>query len=64
MPLEDGAQVQPLTIGRAGPASTDVGDVSWVVPTVQVYTATWVPGTARTPGRRRRPAGRASGTKG
>ncbi len=25
--------------------STDVGDVSWVVPTVQVNTATWVPGT-------------------
>jgi aminobenzoyl-glutamate utilization protein B len=25
--------------------STDVGDVSWVVPTVQISTATWVPGT-------------------
>ena len=25
--------------------STDVGDVSWLVPTVGFYTATWVPGT-------------------
>ena len=30
----------------AGTASTDVGDVSWVVPTVQLSAATWVPGTA------------------
>lgn len=28
------------------PASTDVGDVSWHVPTVGLSTATWVPGTA------------------
>jgi aminobenzoyl-glutamate utilization protein B len=28
------------------PASTDVGDVSYVVPTVGLYAATWVPGTA------------------
>lgn len=27
-------------------ASTDVGDVSWVVPTVGLSAATWVPGTA------------------
>jgi aminobenzoyl-glutamate utilization protein B len=26
--------------------STDVGDVSWLVPTADVRTATWVPGTA------------------
>ncbi len=26
--------------------STDVGDVSWVVPTAGLSTATWVPGTA------------------
>ena len=45
VPLETTARVHPLTIGRVSPASTDVGDVSWVVPTVQVYTATWVPGT-------------------
>ncbi|GAB3919843.1 amidohydrolase [Larkinella terrae] len=29
-----------------GSASTDVGDVSWVVPTVGLSAATWVPGTA------------------
>ena len=45
VPLETTAQVRPLSMGRVSPASTDVGDVSWVVPTVQVYTATWVPGT-------------------
>ena len=45
VPLEATARVYPLTTGRSSPASTDVGDVSWVVPTVQVYTATWVPGT-------------------
>ena len=27
------------------PASTDVGDVSYVAPTVGLYAATWVPGT-------------------
>jgi len=30
----------------AGFGSTDVGDVSWVVPTAGLATATWVPGTA------------------
>lgn len=29
-----------------GGGSTDVGDVSWAVPTVGVRTATWVPGTS------------------
>lgn len=45
-PLTNTALVKPLTIGAAGSASTDVGDVSWVVPTVQLSAATWVPGTA------------------
>ncbi len=31
---------------RQGMGSTDVGDVSWVVPTVGMRAATWVPGTA------------------
>ena len=31
--------------GGIGSASTDVGDVSWRVPTVQLTAATWVPGT-------------------
>ena len=32
-------------VGGTGSASTDVGDVSWRVPTVQLTAATWVPGT-------------------
>jgi aminobenzoyl-glutamate utilization protein B len=39
-------QVKPLVVGQAGAGSTDVGDVSWMVPTVQLSAATWVPGTA------------------
>lgn len=31
---------------KSGGGSTDVGDVSWVVPTAGLNTATWVPGTA------------------
>jgi aminobenzoyl-glutamate utilization protein B len=46
VPLETTAKVKPLAIGAAGVASTDVGDVSWVVPTVQLSAATWVPGTS------------------
>ena len=46
VPLESVAAVKPLVLGAAGSASTDVGDVSWVVPTVQLSAATWVPGTA------------------
>ncbi|MGE0622241.1 MAG: amidohydrolase [Pseudomonadales bacterium] len=37
-------QVQPFAITQ-GMGSTDVGDVSWNVPTVGFTTATWVPGT-------------------
>ncbi len=32
--------------GKTGMGSTDVGDVSWVVPTTGFSTATWVPGTS------------------
>jgi aminobenzoyl-glutamate utilization protein B len=45
LPLESAAQVQPFALRQAG-GSTDVGDVSWTVPTVGLGTATWVPGTA------------------
>ena len=37
--------VQPFEISL-GYGSTDVGDVSWAVPTVGLRTATWVPGTS------------------
>ena len=39
-------KVKPLTMSMdAGGGSTDVGDVSYTVPTVGLRTATWVPGT-------------------
>lgn len=43
-PLETAAQVQPFKTGGFFPASTDVGDITWVVPTAGLGTATWVPG--------------------
>lgn len=45
--LESTQDIQPYVLTEtAYPASTDVGDISWVVPTVGLSTATWVPGTA------------------
>ena len=38
------ALVQAMETGL-GMGSTDVGDVSWTVPTAEFTTATWVPGT-------------------
>ncbi len=38
-------EVSKYKSGLSFPASTDVGDVSWVVPTAGLSTATWVPGT-------------------
>jgi len=38
-------EIQPLRLS-AGKGSTDVGDVSWKVPTSGVRIATWVPGTS------------------
>jgi aminobenzoyl-glutamate utilization protein B len=45
LPLGSEKTIQPYVTGERGSASTDVGDVSWVVPTVQMTAATWVPGT-------------------
>ncbi|MEJ1239101.1 amidohydrolase [Chryseolinea sp. T2] len=42
---ESTQSVAPFEL-RDGIGSTDVADVSWVVPTVGLSTATWVPGTA------------------
>ncbi len=43
---EDATGIKPLIGERSGSGgSTDVGDVSWTVPTVGLTTATWVPGT-------------------
>ncbi|MEO7394945.1 MAG: amidohydrolase, partial [Chitinophagaceae bacterium] len=45
--IETAAKVKPIkTVFDAGGGSTDVGDVSYIVPTVGLEAATWVPGTA------------------
>jgi aminobenzoyl-glutamate utilization protein B len=43
--LNSTAEVLPLA-RRDGSASTDVADVTWVVPTMGLRAATWVPGTS------------------
>ena len=45
VPLETTTKVEPLHMGGFQSASSDVGDVSWVVPTTELSAATWVPGT-------------------
>jgi aminobenzoyl-glutamate utilization protein B len=45
-PLTDATKVRPLAAAGFGGGSTDVGDVSWNVPTVGLHAATWVPGTS------------------
>jgi aminobenzoyl-glutamate utilization protein B len=44
LPLESLGRVENIG-GQAGRGSTDVGDVSWAVPTAGFTTACWVPGT-------------------
>jgi len=39
------SEVVPYQVGSEGLASTDVGDVSYVTPTVGLSVATWAPGT-------------------
>ncbi len=43
-PVSAAQEVKPYVSGLSFPASTDVGDVSWVVPTAGLSTATWVTG--------------------
>lgn len=43
-PVGAAAGIVPPEVG-VSPGSTDMGDLSWVVPTVQLSAATWVPGT-------------------
>lgn len=44
--LEGVEQIEEYSFGDVGYYSTDVGDVSWIAPTVGLGTATYVPGTA------------------
>jgi aminobenzoyl-glutamate utilization protein B len=43
-PADAAAGISSPEVGVSG-GSTDMGDLSWVVPTVQLSAATWVPGT-------------------
>ena len=43
-PLDEESRISPPETGISS-GSTDMGDLSWVVPTVQLSAATWVPGT-------------------
>lgn len=43
-PTDEAARISAPESGVSG-GSTDMGDLSWVVPTVQLSAATWVPGT-------------------
>jgi len=44
--IKDALAIQPFKVSRRGTGgSTDVGDVSWAVPTAGMRAATWVPGT-------------------
>jgi len=43
---EDALKIMPYTGVDRPRGSTDVGDISWVVPTVGMAAATWVPGTS------------------
>ena len=46
-PIEDASTIKPLQIeADAGGRSSDVSDVSYVVPTVGLEAATWIPGTS------------------
>ena len=56
------APYQVINKGQGG--STDVGDVSWVVPTVGMRAATWVPGTSAHSWQAVAAGGMSIGTKG
>jgi aminobenzoyl-glutamate utilization protein B len=46
-PIESAVRIDPFALySEALTISTDVGDVSWIVPTIGLLTATWVPGTS------------------
>ena len=45
-PLGSEEEIEEFGVEGVGGGSTDVGDISWVVPTTGLSTATWVPGTS------------------
>jgi aminobenzoyl-glutamate utilization protein B len=62
-PIENASRVETFEFRRGG-GSTDVGDVSWVVPTAGMRAATWVPGTASHSWQAIAAGGTSIGTKG
>ena len=46
IPIDEAATIKDFRELQSGGGSTDVGDVSWTVPTVGLATATWVPGSS------------------
>lgn len=65
LPLESAAEVQPFDPDPpTGMASTDVGDVSWLVPTTGLATATYVPGVVSHTWQATAVSGTSIGTKG
>ena len=62
-PLGDQETIKPLRLS-SGKGSTDVGDVSWKVPTSGVRIATWVPGTSSHSWQAVAAGGTSIGTKG
>jgi aminobenzoyl-glutamate utilization protein B len=64
-PIERAAEIEPFVVEEVGSGgSTDVGDVSWVVPTAGLGTATWVPGTSAHSWQAVAAGGMSIGTKG
>ncbi len=57
------AEIQPFEI-KGGGGSTDVGDISWLVPTAGLDAATWVPGTSAHSWQAVAAGGTSIGTKG
>jgi len=64
LPLGSESEIEEFRVGREGAGSTDVGDVSWVVPTAGLRIATWVPGTSAHSWQAVAAGGMSIGTKG
>lgn len=65
VPVTNAAKIEPYEVPEGSmPASTDVGDISWVVPTAGLSTATWVPGTSAHSWQAVAAGGMSIGTKG
>jgi len=62
---EDAMKIDEFTVEPVGSGgSTDVGDISWVVPTASMNAATWVPGTTAHSWQAVAAGGTSIGTKG